>query len=339
VLAVDIPSGLNAGTGKPEGVAIQATVTLTVGAPKTGLLQESAWPFVGRLELASDVGLVPCPLRSEMQWTLAGDFTGYPPRRQVATHKGTYGHLAIIAGSTGYHGAAVLAARGAQRSQPGLVTLFTLETVYAIVASHLQAVMVSPLRLAEDISSWGAGPWSAVLVGPGLAAVEVPERLKNLVRALWRTTPVPMVVDASALDWLPHEPVRTDAVRVITPHPGEAARLLSLTAKRVQAARVDALRSISKRFGDIWVVLKGHQTLIGRSVGEVFVNSSGNPHLAQGGAGDVLSGYLAGLLAQPALREDTSLAIRYAVWRHGTTADRLQESRPGWVVEDVVDAI
>jgi NAD(P)H-hydrate epimerase len=74
-------------------------------------------------------------------------------------------------------------------------------------------------------------------------------------------------------------------------------------------------------------------------VGEVFVNSSGNPHLAQGGAGDVLSGYLAGLLAQPALREDTSLAIRYAVWRHGTTADRLQESRPGWVVEDVVDAI
>jgi ADP-dependent NAD(P)H-hydrate dehydratase / NAD(P)H-hydrate epimerase len=339
VLAVDVPSGLNADTGKPEGAAIQATVTLTVGAPKAGLLQESAWPFVGRLAVASDVGLVPCPLQSEMQWALAEDFAGYPPRRQAATHKGTYGHVAIFAGSTGYHGAAVLAARGAQRAQPGLVTLFTLETVYAIVASHLQAVMVSPLPLAGDISSCVPGPWTAILIGPGLAAAEVPENLKGLARDLWRTAPVPMVVDASALDWLPREPVRSDAVRVITPHPGEAARLLGVTTKQVQSDRVDALRSISKQFGDVWVVLKGHQTLIGKSTGEVFVNSSGNPYLAQGGAGDVLAGYVAGLLAQPALREDVSLAVRYAVWRHGTTADRLQESRPGWVVEDLVDAI
>ncbi len=125
VLAVDVPSGLNADTGEPQGAAIKASVTLTVGAPKTGLLREVAWPFVGRLEVASDVGLAPCPHQSELQWTLPEDFAGFPPARAAATHKGNYGHLAIVAGSLGYHGAAVLAARGAQRAQPGLITLHT----------------------------------------------------------------------------------------------------------------------------------------------------------------------------------------------------------------------
>src|ERR1035438_9623045 len=87
------------------------------------MLREAAWPFVGRLEVASDLGLAPCPHQSELQWTLPEDFAGYPPARAAATHKGSYGHLAILAGSLGYHGAAVLAARGAQRAQPGLITL------------------------------------------------------------------------------------------------------------------------------------------------------------------------------------------------------------------------
>src|SRR4051812_13080289 len=103
VLAVDVPSGLNAETGEPEGAAIRASVTLTVGAPKAGMLREPAWPFVGRLEVAADVGLVPCPCTSELPWTVAEDFDGYPPRRPVASHKGTYGHVAIIAGSLGFH--------------------------------------------------------------------------------------------------------------------------------------------------------------------------------------------------------------------------------------------
>ena len=113
VLAVDVPSGLNADTGEPQGAAIAASVTLTVGAPKTGMLREVAWPFVGRLEVATDVGLAPCPHQGELQWTLPEDFAGFPPQRPAATHKGTYGHLAIVAGSLGYHGAAVLTSRGA----------------------------------------------------------------------------------------------------------------------------------------------------------------------------------------------------------------------------------
>jgi hydroxyethylthiazole kinase-like uncharacterized protein yjeF len=172
-----------------------------------------------------------------------------------------------------------------------------------------------------------------------LAAPDLPDQAKMLTRLLWRDSQQPVIVDASALDWLPLDPVPRNAIRVITPHPGEAARLLRSTAQQVQADRVRALRDVSRRFGDTWVVLKGHQTLIGRSTGEIFVNSSGNPHLAQGGSGDVLAGYLAGLLAQPALQADPLKTIRYAVWQHGASADHLSQTRPNWIVEDLVEEL
>src|SRR5262249_22165978 len=161
---VDVPSGLNADTGQPQGAAIEAKVTLTVGAPKSGMLQEAAWRFVGRLEVATDVGLTPCQHTTEMNWTLPDDFAVFPPPRALATHKGTYGHLAIVAGSVGYHGAAVLAARAAQRAQPGLITLLALPAVYHAIAPQLQAVMVSPWQ--PDIKLDGS--YSAILLGPGL---------------------------------------------------------------------------------------------------------------------------------------------------------------------------
>jgi NAD(P)H-hydrate epimerase len=335
VLAVDVPSGLNADTGEPQGAAIQAAVTLAVGAPKVGLVQEAAAPFVGRLEVAADVGLVACPHAGELQWTLPEDFVGYPPARLAATHKGNYGHLAIVAGSLGYHGAAVLAARGALRAQPGLITLHTLEAVYHAVAPQLQEVMVVAWQPGAKL----AGAQDAILFGPGLAADDLPDAMKLQVRHLWRDALVPVIADASALDWLPLDPVPRNAVRVITPHPGEAARLLRTTPQQVQADRLKALRNISPRFGNTWVVLKGHQTLIGRSVGDVYVNASGNPHLAQGGSGDVLAGYLAGLLVQPNLRADVLKTIRYAVWQHGAAADSLQASRRNWIVKDLVEAL
>ncbi len=335
VLAVDVPSGLNADSGAPQGAAIKAAVTLAVGAPKTGLLEELAKSFVGRLEVATDVGLAPCPHVSEVQWTLPADFAGFPPARAAATHKGDYGHLAIVAGSLGYHGAAILAARGAQRAQPGLITVHTLETVYHAVAPQLQAPMVSVWPPTGKLP----GSHDMVLLGPGLAATDMPVEMKLLTRHLWRDTFLPVAVDATALDWLPMDPVPRNSVRVMTPHPGEAARLLRTTPQQVQANRLNALRNVSRRFGNAWVVLKGHRTLIGRSTGTVFVNPSGNPHLAQGGSGDVLAGYLAGLLVQPDLRTDPELAIRYAVWQHGAAADYLTATRANWVVEDLVQAI
>jgi len=343
ILAVDVPSGLNADTGEVQGAAIEAAVTLTVGAPKIGLLSQNAWPFVGRLEVATDVGLVPCPQKGDLNWTLPEDFAGYPPRRMVAAHKDSFGHLAVVAGSLGFHGAAVLAARGAQRAQPGLITLFTQENVYHPIASQLQSVMVNlwkPKIKLFDVAS-------AILIGPGLAAPNLPDDLKAITRQLWLDAELPVIVDASALDWLVSHTLPRERIRVITPHPGEAARLLNVTVPEVQADRAQAAREISQRFGNCWVALKGHQTLIGRSAGlrpdeasspqagEIFVNPSGNPHLAQGGSGDVLAGFIAGLLAQPALQTDIGRTLRYAVWQHGTAADKLQTTRTNWVVEDL----
>ena len=333
VLAVDVPSGLNADTGDHFGAAIRAAVTLTVGAPKTGLLAPAALPFVGRLEVADDVGLVPCPHRSDLNWTLPADFQDFPPARAVATHKGDYGHLAIVAGSRGYHGAAVLAARAAQRAQPGRITLYTGATVYGPVAAQLQSVMVDIWK-----AKWNPpDSASALLFGPGLAAPGLASKIRPVLQRHWRHSRLPMIVDASALDWLSPGDFSRGAIRVITPHPGEAARLLKVTVSRIQANRVDSLRALSCRLGGCWVVLKGHETLIGRSEGDLFVNSTGNPHLAQGGSGDLLAGYLAGLLAQPRLQADAGNVLRYAVWRHGAAADALQAQSPRWIIEELVE--
>jgi hydroxyethylthiazole kinase-like uncharacterized protein yjeF len=335
ILSIDVPSGLNADTGQPQGTAIHAWVTLTLAAPKRGLLASTAWPYVGRLEVAPDIGLVAFSLASRIKWTAREDFTNYPPARPASGHKGTFGHLAIFGGSLGYHGAAVLAARGASRALPGLITLFTAEEVYLPVACQLQSTMVQPWRPGNRL----ADSFTAVLMGPGLAAPNLSADLKSELGYLWKELPIPVVADASALEWLPQGPAPPKAVRVITPHPGEAARLLHTSSGAVQESRLESLCELSRRYGDCWVVLKGHQTLIGRSAGDVFINSSGNPALAQGGSGDVLAGYLGGLLAQPQLQRDAPTAVRYGVWQHGAAADVLSSKQRNWVLEDLLESL
>jgi len=327
VLAVDAPSGLDADSGNAMPEAVRASVTLTVGAPKRGLLAANAAEYVGRLEVAENVGLIPCPCASEWQWTLPEDFTGFPPPRPVDGHKGTFGHLGIVAGSAGYHGAAVLAARGAQRARPGLITLFPQPDVYEPIAAQLQAVMVNPWCEGEDLSQC-----TARLFGPGLAG-PVPRAVSEELQIAWEVCLEPVIVDASALDWL--RPQGASGLRVITPHPGEAARLLDISAADVQRDRLAAVRALSRKFGNCWVVLKGRHTLIGRAEGEMFVNGSGDSGLAQGGTGDLLAGFIAGWLAQPLVQRDPLLALRYAVWEHGAAADRLSTRRTNWIVEEL----
>lgn len=331
ILAADVPSGLNADTGGNFGAVIEAAITITIGAPKIGMLAAEAWPYVGRLEVADDVGLIPCPCKNELQWTLVDDFQNFPPPRGVADHKGSHGHVAIIAGSFGFHGAGVLATHGAQRAQPGLTTLFTQENVYVPTASQLQAAMVNVWKPGVALPK----SVSAVVIGPGMAAPELADKLKYAVMPMWRDLDLPLVVDASALAMLEAGQFPKHAIRVLTPHPGEAGKLLGVPTAKIQADRVGSLRAISKKFGGCWVVLKGNQTLVGRAEGEVYVNSSGNPHLAQGGSGDLLAGFITGLLAQPMLQEDTGRTLRYAVWQHGTAADKLQALRANWTVEDL----
>jgi hydroxyethylthiazole kinase-like uncharacterized protein yjeF len=270
-----------------------------------------------------------------LNWTLPDNIEFFPPARYAATHKGTFGHVAIVAGSFGFHGAAVLAARGAQRAQPGLVTVLTQPEVYQPVAAQLQAAMVNVWKSKSVMPE----KTSAALIGPGLAAPEAVEEFGPVLRKLWTEAGFPVVADASALDQMPAEPFPKNATRVLTPHPGEAARMLGWTTEKIQANRVAALRELSKKFHGAWVVLKGHQTLIGRDAGNIFVNSSGNPQLAQGGSGDLLAGYIVGLLAQPALQTDVEKALRYAIWQHGAAADQLTLKRHNWTVEDLAAEI
>ena len=336
ILAVDVPSGLNAETGEPEGVALCAQVTLTVGAPKRGMLRPGSYPFVGRLEVAPEIGLIPCPFKKEEElWTLPEDFDRFPAARKVEGHKGSFGHVAVVAGSRGYHGAGVLTARGAMRAQPGLVSLFCPEDVYVPMASQLQAAMVHPWQPGQSLPD----SCSALVIGPGLAARLLPENYRHFTNDQWFDSPLPVIIDASALMWLETGPTPLNSRRVITPHPGEAARLLQTKASAIQENRVAALRELSSRYGNCWVVLKGHHTLIGRSTGEVYVNSSGNPFLAQGGSGDVLAGYLAGLLAQPKLQPHPLRTLRYGVWQHGATADALSASNPNWTIEELLQKL
>jgi ADP-dependent NAD(P)H-hydrate dehydratase / NAD(P)H-hydrate epimerase len=321
VLAVDAPSGLNCDTGQPEGAAIKAGLTLTLGAVKRGLVQSAAAKYVGRLELATDIGLIECPLNSDLCWTRAEDFAGFPPARRCDSHKGSFGHVVILAGSLGYHGAAVLAARGAQAARPGLITVVTTDGTYLPVAVQLQSVMVRPWTVDWELPD----RTTAILFGPGLADASVPTGLRKQALHFWQQFSGAVVADASGLDWLAPATSPAPGIRVITPHPGEAARLLDTPTAQVQADRLTALRKLSARYGGCRVTLKGHQTLIGGASAEVFVNSTGGPRLAQGGSGDVLAGYLAGLLAQPALQDDPMLTLRYAVWRHGLAGES-----PNW---------
>jgi NAD(P)H-hydrate epimerase len=163
--------------------------------------------------------------------------------------------------------------------------------------------------------------------------------VRETVQQLWHQTSLPMLADASALNWLPEGPCAAHALRVITPHPGEAARMLNTSPGEVQNNRPQALRELSESYGGAYVILKGHQTLIGRGRGELFVNSSGNPHLAQGGTGDLLAGYLAGLMAQPFFLASPDKTLQYGIWQHGASADLLSRQQSNWTVEELAQAL
>ena len=335
VLSVDVPSGIDATTGEVHGAAIRANETLTLGAPKTGLFKLASTNYVGRLRTEPEIGLLKLNETKKLQLNEEKDFSKFPPLRPASGHKGTFGHVGIVAGSLGYHGAAVLAAQAASRSQPGLVTLMTPKEVFVPVASQLQSVMVHPLT-PNNMEFKSA---TFLLIGPGMAAKGLHEDIKYKTDQMWHESPIPMLIDASALDWLTAGDISSKSIRIITPHPGEAARLLECTTADIQNDRVKSLQDLSAKFGNCWVVLKGRHTLIGKTKGNVFINPTGNPSLGQGGSGDILAGYLAGLLAQPLLQKDIVKTLSYGVWQHGTAADNLNDFKSNWTIEELSQQI
>ena len=326
VISVDVPSGLASTGDGIIGPVVQARETWTIGALKETLLKTHAGAVTGRLVLLKDVGLNALePRLSELHAYDPHDAVGFPPPRPAHAHKGSQGWVGILGGGAGYHGAAVLAARGAASAQPGLIRLWVPPSVYDPVASRLEHVMVESWAGEDSLP----GKLTCLVAGPGMASKEWTQETFDTLADAWLNRPIAMVVDASALDRLPAGKT-VEAPRVITPHPGEAARMLSCTVAEVEADRLQALRALSDRYGGSLVVLKGHHTLVGQAQGRVTVHLSGNPYLAQGGAGDVLAGWLGGLLAQPALQTDVLRTLCYGVWRHGAAADTLEQEVSGW---------
>jgi NAD(P)H-hydrate epimerase len=319
IVAIDLPSGANASSAETFEPCVQAVLTVTFAVPKICHVFEPAAVNCGEV-IVADISIPTAAIEDEnvtLALTTPADVRPHFAPRLASTHKGTYGHAAIIAGSPGRSGAAVLAARGAIRSGAGLVTVATdAETAKLVNAGSIESMTYS----GEDVIAF-ANKKDAVLIGPGLADDAASyARVRELVAAIER----PLVIDASALNAFASRVSEINPSRrprVLTPHPGELARLLGTTASEINAHRIDVAREAARITGCV-VVLKGFQSLIAEPDGHVNVNPTGNPGMASGGMGDVLGGMIAALLARGIDPFDAGIA---AVYLHGFTGDLLKD--------------
>ncbi|HEX3110751.1 MAG TPA: NAD(P)H-hydrate dehydratase [Thermoanaerobaculia bacterium] len=336
VLAIDLPSGANASSSETFDPCIRAEVTVTFAAPKMCHVFDPAATACGEI-IVADISIPEIAIDEEnvtLALTTPRDVAPYFAPRLAATHKGTYGHVGIVAGSPDRSGAAVLAARGAIRTGAGLVTVVTDdETAPQIHAHSIESMTTSDIDALKTKD--------AVLIGPGLPDNEA---AYADVRSLVATVKQPLVIDASGLNaFAGHvEELNPSAMpRVITPHPGELARLINGLmegdAKSINANRLDAVREAARRTKCV-VVLKGHQTLIAEPDGHVNVNPTGNPGMASGGMGDVLGGIIAALLARGVDAFDAACA---GVYLHGFAADLLRDemSDTGLAANDLAEKL
>jgi NAD(P)H-hydrate epimerase len=331
VVAVDLPSGVDASSGAILGIAVRAVRTVTFAFPKVGLL---SYPGAA---CAGEVVTVPIGIPDQVAATAPDDFRlidavearALLPSRPADGHKGTFGHLLVVAGSTGKSGAAVMAAEAGLRAGAGLVTLACPAGMQQIAAAHLIEVMTTPLvevggaislQAMEELLALGDDK-QAVALGPGLGAAE---ETSALVRRFLKETWLPVVVDADGLNALAgHLEVlaqRRGRTTVLTPHPGEMARLSGRTVAEIQADRIAAARDFAMDHGVV-LVLKGARTVTACPDGKVSINDSGHAGMASGGMGDVLTGLLGGLLAQGM---NAGAAAALGVYLHGLAGDRLR---------------
>jgi NAD(P)H-hydrate epimerase len=328
VVAIDIPSGLSSDTPELPGPCISADYTVTFARPKIAHLFPPAEAQCGELHVA-DIGIPAAAVEAEgvdLDLVEASALVPLLPVRRSASHKGDFGHLLAVAGSRGKGGAARMVALGALRAGCGLVTAAIPSGLQAGMVSRAMEAMTEPLPETPDGSLSARGlprilellPGKrAVAVGPGLTTH--PET-KKLIRDLVGRARVPVVLDADGINaFAAEDGLLSGRSRplVLTPHPGEMGRLLGLSAAEVQARRIPLARDFARRHG-CWLVLKGYRSLIATPSGVVHVNPTGNPGMATGGAGDVLTGILAGLLAQGMEVEG---AVKLGVYLHGLAGD------------------
>ncbi len=348
VLAVDVPSGLDAATGKPLGVAVRAQATATFGFPKVGHIVSPGEEYVGELHVV-DIGIPPGLAESSgiRRFCLDEEQASlWLQPRSAETHKGSAGHVAVLSGSLGKTGAATLICQGAARVGAGLITLFIPASLNPILEVKLTEAMTCPVpETVEQTPGLAALPAilgflqgkQALAMGPGIS---LHPETQELVKALVLQTACPMVLDADALTILAgHLELLNKASMplILTPHPGEMARLIHGSNQEVQEDRLQIAADFSREHG-VTLVLKGHRTVIAAPDGRLAINRSGNPAMACGGMGDALTGMIAGFVAQGF---EPFQAACLGVYAHGAAADRCIEggASRGLMASDLLERV
>ena len=328
VLAVDIPSGVNADTGEADGSAVKADATVTMALPKLGLYLYPGAEHAGAVQVA-DIGM-PSPLLQEAEGNrilITKELAGLLlPDRPKNAYKGNAGRVVLAAGSCGYVGAAALSSFAAVKGGAGLVTLLTPETTREILAIKLTEVMVKGLPVSEnrliteealEIVTEALDKADVLAIGPGFG---VSEETGNLIREILVTTAVPCVIDADAITALKdHTELLSHMLseKVLTPHPGEMARLTGIRVSEIEKNRVEVARLYAEKWQAV-VVLKGVPTIVALPDGTVYLNTTGTPAMATGGSGDVLTGLIAALIGQRLTVADAAVA---GVYLHGMAGE------------------
>jgi len=352
VVAVDIASGVNSDTGAIMGAAVRASHTVTFGHAKFGHVSYPGAEYCGELEIA-EIGFDPRAvgeIKPPGRFLELGDVSPLIVERPVNTHKGMYGHPLVIAASVGKSGAALLASRGALRTGAGLVTAAVPASVQPLVATGRAELMTEPIadrdghfdgaHAAATLASLIEGK-SSLIVGPGIGLSEDTKQIMAWLIEKGASPDRPLLIDADGLNALAalgcETARRARGPIVLTPHPGEAARLLSETTAAVNADRVSAARRLADRSGAC-VLLKGARSVIAGPDGVVLINSTGNSGMATPGMGDALSGIVGALLGQK-MRPLDALAL--GVFAHGYAADLVAArlGRIGYLAGDLIEEL
>lgn len=348
VVAIDVPSGLNADTGKIEGPCIKATHTITLALPKIGLMLFPGASFAGKVTI-EDIGIPSCLLKNnkiKTNMVTKEIVKSLLPFRATYSHKGSFGKVLILAGSVGMTGAAYLASEAAIRSGTGIVILGIPRSLNQIMEVKLTEVMTLPLAetkkqsLGEDAEETILKlmkDFSVLGIGPGISRELETQRL---VRKIIEKSNIPLVVDADAIYALSKDTNILKKVKVplvITPHPGEIAKLINKSIDYILDNQLDIAREIAQEFG-IMVVLKGARTIVANKEGEAYINIGDNSGMATGGTGDVLTGIICSLIAQGA---DSFSAAIAGVYIHSLAGDLARDIKGerGMIAGDILSQV
>jgi NAD(P)H-hydrate epimerase len=309
VFAIDLPTGLDGDTGDADPDCVAANCTITIGFAKHGLVIDGAIDLVGRLEIVALGDLIIAPSPANDLVACSHSLRGLLPRRKFSAYKNEFGRIGVVAGSPGFVGAALMTTEGALRGGAGLVELFVPRDLYPIVAAAAPAeAMVKAVRSYRDLLEEKIDVWA---LGPGLGKADAKDLLKLIERA-----PAPMVVDADGLNILSHEVEilkRRAGPRLLTPHPGEMKRLFDSG----KMSRAGTARNFTDSFS-VTLLLKGARTIVAERGRPLSYNSTGNPGMATGGMGDVLTGVCAALIGQGLSLYDSA---RIGAWSCGRAAE------------------